>query len=201
MSGETHIAIGVASALILMQPQSLPEMVAGMGIAAIGAVISDLDSKKSKVKNKSNKVKLLMAAIILLMLAVERIFLIEVFTTVTSAITWTSRTLAIIMFIGLCIYGEMQPHRSFMHSIIAGILLGGCVGEIVSGYGRYFYIAFVSHLVLDILNDKRVRVLYPLEKGISLGICKANKMTDKILFCVGFLIIFAFTSITAINYF
>ena len=49
----------------------------------------------------------------------------------------------------------------------------------------YFVVGFVSHLVLDCFNRKRVRILYPLPGGIALDFCKAGGFVDSLLFKLG----------------
>ena len=48
MLGRTHFFVGMTSALAIMQPESLPILVAGTGAAALGGVISDIDSGTSQ---------------------------------------------------------------------------------------------------------------------------------------------------------
>ena len=43
MLGRTHFFIGTAAALAVLQPQTVPALVAGAGAAAIGGLISDID--------------------------------------------------------------------------------------------------------------------------------------------------------------
>ena len=43
MLGKTHMAVGVASSLLLLPPSNIQELVLGTGAAAVGAVISDID--------------------------------------------------------------------------------------------------------------------------------------------------------------
>ena len=43
MLGRTHFFIGTAAALAVLQPQTVPALVAGAGAAAIDGLISDID--------------------------------------------------------------------------------------------------------------------------------------------------------------
>lgn len=41
--GKTHMAVGTAAGLLIMQPQNITELILGTGAAMIGSVISDID--------------------------------------------------------------------------------------------------------------------------------------------------------------
>ena len=43
MLGKTHFAVGMASALAILQPQTLPVLITGTAAAAVGGMISDID--------------------------------------------------------------------------------------------------------------------------------------------------------------
>lgn len=49
-------------------------------------------------------------------------------------------------------------------------------------------VAYFSHLVLDVLNKKKIPLFYPLKFGICLKLCYANKKANKVLMYVGFCI-------------
>ena len=43
----------------------------------------------------------------------------------------------------------------------------------------------LSHMLIDMLNYKNVRILYPLKFGISLDLCHADGLVSKALFHAG----------------
>lgn len=49
----THLSVGVAAALAVLQPDNLFECLAVTGIAAVGSVISDIDADQSKVRREA----------------------------------------------------------------------------------------------------------------------------------------------------
>ena len=51
MGGSTHIVIGAASAVIISNPKSTKELILSTGIGALGGLISDIDTGKSKITN------------------------------------------------------------------------------------------------------------------------------------------------------
>ena len=86
-----------------------------------------------------------------------------------------------ILFLVICTYGKDQPHRSFMHSLVAGFMLTCCVNIVYPDAGPYFAVAFLSHLALDLLNYKRVKIFWPLKKGYSLRFCSADGWVNRLL--------------------
>ena len=56
MLGRTHFFIGTAAALAVLQPQTVPALVAGAGAAAIGGLISDIDVGTSQAHRDADKI-------------------------------------------------------------------------------------------------------------------------------------------------
>ena len=56
MLGRTHFFIGISAALAVMQPPSMSTLVAGAGAAAIGGMISDIDSGTSQAHREADKI-------------------------------------------------------------------------------------------------------------------------------------------------
>ena len=56
MLGRTHFFIGTAAALAVLQPQTVPALVAGAGAAAIGGLISDIDVGTSQAQRDADKI-------------------------------------------------------------------------------------------------------------------------------------------------
>lgn len=52
----THLSVGVAAALAVLQPDNLFECLAVTGIAAVGSVISDIDADQSKVRREPDPI-------------------------------------------------------------------------------------------------------------------------------------------------
>ena len=53
MLGKTHMAVGVAAGLLVLQPKNLQELILGTGVSAIGSVISDIDVGTSESHKES----------------------------------------------------------------------------------------------------------------------------------------------------
>ena len=58
-------------------------------------------------------------------------------------------------------------------------------GEIFPDAVQYFAAGFLSHLVIDLLNRKRVHLFYPLGRGVCLNLCSSRGLVNRILFLSG----------------
>ena len=168
MLGRTHFFIGTAAALAVLQPQTVPALVAGAGAAAIGGLISDIDVGTSQAHRDADKIITATVAVAVLTILAEYKLL-----TGTAA------------FLLICAYGKQQPHRSFMHSFAALALLTACVDIIYPDASAYFAVGFLSHLVLDFFNRKPEKLFWPWKKGFCLGFCSARGLVNRALLGCG----------------
>jgi inner membrane protein len=72
-----------------------------------------------------------------------------------------------------------------MHSFLALVILSALIGVILPTAMPYFAVAFLSHLFTDLFNYKKVRLLYPLQGGVSFHMFHAKGMANSILFLAG----------------
>lgn len=185
MLGKTHTAVGVGTALLILQPQALPELLAGTAAAVIGSTISDIDASRSGSHKEMNRVIAITAAAVVGVALLDTLLHTGIAQRLMNHANLARVIIALLAFVGICAFGERQPHRSFMHSILAGILLTAVLGAILPMAAPYFALAFSSHLLLDSLNYKKVRFFYPVKGGFCLKICPADGLGNRILFGVG----------------
>ena len=88
-------------------------------------------------------------------------------------------------FIIICTYGSSQPHRSFMHSFLSLFMLTACIDVIYPDAAPYFAVAYASHLALDLLNYRRLRLIWPMKRGFSLGFCSSQGLINHLLMSAG----------------
>ena len=150
MLGRTHFFIGTAAALAVLQPQTVPALVAGAGAAAIGGLISDIDVGTSQAHRDADK-------IITATILAEYKLNLGIYRRLTSDSSVLRLLTGTAAFLLICAYGKQQPHRSFMHSFAALALLTACVDIIYPDASAYFAVGFLSHLVLDFFNRKPER--------------------------------------------
>ena len=154
MLGKTHMAVGVAASLMLLQPRTLPELILGAGAAAVGSVISDIDCGTSESSRRADQIIFVSETIVIGIAAVEAHWHLGLYQRLMSNSSVSRIVLACAAFLAVCAYGKKTPHRSFLHSFLAGGLLMSCVGVFLPMLVPYFGIAFASHLALDFLRQQ-----------------------------------------------
>lgn len=186
MMFKTHAAAGIASAVFITHPDDIKSLFICGTAACIGSVISDVDVTTSKSRKGLGKIIAIAGVAAAVTCVAEFLFKPGIFSYIQKNTSLMQVLMGIIFFIAVCIFGEHQPHRTFMHSIIGGILLTASVAVILPQCSMFFAIGFISHILLDLLNEKKVQLLYPSKKlSFSLCVCKAGKTADKVL-CLAF---------------
>ena len=155
MLGRTHFFIGTAAALAVLQPQTVPALVAGAGaVRSSAGLISDIDVGTSQAHRDADKIITATVAVAVLTILAEYKLNLGIYRRLTSDSSVLRLLTGTAAFLLICAYGKQQPHRSFMHSFAALALLTACVDIIYPDASAYFAVGFLSHLVLDFFNRK-----------------------------------------------
>lgn len=185
MLGKTHMAVGIAATLAITQPSGISELVLAVGAGSLGALISDIDVGTSNSHRDADKITALSVVVVLAVFALDYFCNTQIIERIIGSSGYLRIIAGLLLFIGICAFGKEQPHRSFMHSFLALILLSFALGLIWEKTVIYFAVGFLSHLATDIFNKKKVRLLYPLKGGVSLGLFHAYGLANDIFFVVG----------------
>lgn len=188
MLGKTHMAVGIAATLAITQPSGVSELVLAVGAGSLGALISDIDVGTSNSHRDADKITALSVVVVLAVFALDYFCNTQIIERIIGSSGYLRIIAGLLLFIGICAFGKEQPHRSFMHSFLALILLSFALGLIWEKAVIYFAVGFLSHLATDIFNKKKVRLLYPLKGGVSLGLFHAYGLANDIFFAVGSII-------------
>lgn len=185
MLGKTHMAVGIAATLAITQPSGISELVLAVGAGSLGALISDIDVGTSNSHRDADKITALSVVVVLAVFAMDYFCNTQIIERIIGSSGYLRIIAGLLLFIGICAFGKEQPHRSFMHSFLALILLSFALGLIWEKAVIYFAIGFLSHLATDIFNKKKVRLLYPMKGGVSLGLFHAYGLANDIFFAIG----------------
>ena len=192
MTGKTHVIVGAAAGLAFARLLSAPAAFGITGLAAaaaggaIGGALPDLD-----VRNTARPLQERLArwgAIALLVVAVG----------LDAAAGWPTARAATEAGLGpvavgaaaivaLCCAARVSGHRSFSHSLLA--LAGFTAATLLAcaPLAPFVGAGFASHLALDLLNRRPVRLLWPLSRGFCLGLCASGGVVDACLLVGGLL--------------
>lgn len=185
MLQKTHAAVGTATSLAMFIPTDIPTLIIGTGMALVGSVICDIDSGTSSSRKQANMVTFFILGICVLLGGAEYFFHLGLRERLFSNNGLVRSILCAAVFISVCLIGKQTAHRSFMHSFLCLGVLYSCIAISFPIGARYFAAAFFSHQVIDVLNKKGVRLLYPIKTGFSINLCRSDGLINKILFLAG----------------
>lgn len=184
MMSRTHIAVGVAAALACARPETLAEGAATVMLGAAGAKLSDIDMLWNK-RPRDVGVSLLTAALaVVCLLVLDALMGTGVFLRILSWLGADWR-IGAAMLAALCIPGYFAEHRSFTHSLLAMTLFSVAVYLILPAHATAFIVGYGTHLLLDLLNRKPLRLMYPFRRSWCLGLCSADGVVNGLLMWLG----------------
>lgn len=182
--GKTHLFMGITAAAVLTQPDTVGGCLAVLMGGAAGGVLSDIDVKPGKGRRDDPDARLMAGGICVLALMADYLM----GSGITAELNTRGREqlyLGAGCLILLCLFGYFQPHREFTHSFLALALFSGTVGLISPTIQPAFAAGFFSHIALDVLNKKPVRLLFPIGTGFCLKLCYADKTVNRALMYFG----------------
>ena len=186
MLRNTHIVVGISAALILARPDSIPACLRISLAASCGAVISDIDADQSKARREADIMLSLFVIAFAAFFAIERVLGIDLTAQLMMETQASHKAVADAIFVGLCAFGKLQSHRTFMHSLLCGALLSICLGMILPKRDVLaFSSAFLTHLALDSLNYKPIYLFWPLDIPVKFSICTSDGLVNRILAAAG----------------
>ncbi len=186
MLGHTHMAVGIAAALAVFSPKDLPTLIVGVGAGAVGGLIPDIDVGTSDSHKKADLITIVAIFISAFVILADLIFHVGIKDKLMQNESIVQVLIPVILFIAICAYGKDTKHRTFMHSLVALILLTACVAVALPTAAPFFVAGFASHIILDMMNKKKVWLLYPMKKGsICFHLCSSNGKVNKALFYIG----------------
>ena len=194
MLGRTHAVMGVAAALMILQPKE-PEMIVAGGVAAMaGALFPDTDSGNSLAQQGIQKVMgyIISPTVItgMVMYGANKYGIEFSLGELGQLLSGEEAKTAIIGIGGLLlagIFGMRQKHRGIMHSLLmcAFTTILCCVASLK--LAPFFAVGYLSHLFLDCMNYQGIQLLYPLDKKYSMKLCKSNGAVNAAMFFIGIL--------------
>ncbi|MBR5259593.1 MAG: metal-dependent hydrolase [Eggerthellaceae bacterium] len=184
MMGETHVAVGAAAAAVIACPSSFEECLMAAAVGAMGGVVCDLDVRTSRVRRDA-----LRARIAVLVIAVAALIFgvatRDVFGEMLSMSIPIRFVAGVAVLVAVGVFARMSGHRGFSHSLLAMLLFSAGFGLLSIELVLPFAVGFLSHLVLDAVNKKPIKVFYPMGKGIGLGLCRADGLVNRMLLIGG----------------
>lgn len=162
MTGKTHIAIGIATALTLSRDQPLENKLLIVAASILGSLAPDLDHPRAKLNQKLLKFNNNLFRMIFY-LSFAGIFVFIYFKNGGLIFLLASLALSLVGISG---------HRSFTHSIL-GLLAASTMAKVVaSKYGLDplalgFSMGYGMHLIADYFNPRGIKLFYPAKINVA----------------------------------
>lgn len=181
MLGKTHIAAGVTAALLLLHPTTVLGIGAAVAGGALGGAVCDIDCKGTKRSRDAIKGGVIAAVCIAVVIAVD-LYLGNGLINAIRNTVGTQLLCGCIGFIACCFWGALSPHRTFTHSAVGLFLMSLCVWLVCRPLGVAVFAGMTSHILLDLLNRRRIALLYPLRKpAFCLRLCDSDGVVNRVL--------------------
>lgn len=188
---KTHIAVGVAASLALLQPATLGGCLACVIGGAAGGDVCDIDVKPSDYVRDALHGRVIVSTIVAVALLVD-------YLTGSGLCDYFATHAAPAMALGVCglilagTWGYMSKHRTFAHSLLGLVLMSASLWLVCPLLAPSFAIGYASHVALDLLNYKKVQLLYPLKTlSMSLGLCRADGLVNSVLMWIATIVAIA----------
>ena len=200
MTKNTHLAAGVALSIAMIMPNELQSLAVCICGAAVGSTIPDVDVASSKPRKELSTIVGFSVAMVTALVVLENVLNIGLFQMIESHTALYRIILGYVTFILLCVFGTTTKHRTYTHSIVGLISFTGAMWVLFPDMTFPFFIGMLSHIWLDLLNTKKVRVLYPIKKfGIAFKLCHAEGKANKTICIISTLVIVVELIIFALN--
>ena len=185
----------MAAAFSIVRPETVAEALPVIAGGALGCLICDLDCENKSEKSDSSHWRVVMVLVAAAALIEDYLLDAGMWRTLghAGASLWSPSVqigqylwfAGLAGFIITCVFASGSGHRGFSHSLLALALETIFLWLVFPATAMPFAIAFVSHVLLDMMNKRSVRLFYPAKKGMCLGWFYADKLANKLVALCG----------------
>lgn len=181
MTGKTHIVVGAAAALavgrVMGSAAALPCLLGGV----VGGMLPDTDVSSSTGSKELRRAWAAVAVILAALLVADHFLGSDLALGFVRSFSY-EQLAGIAILVAVCAVGRASGHRGFSHSLVA--LAAAAFGAYLVSPALAVPMAagYASHLALDLLNKKPMRLLWPSRRGFCLRLCEAGRLVDSLVF-------------------
>ena len=185
----------MAAAFSIVRPETVAEALPVIAGGALGCLICDLDCENKSEKSESSHWRVVMMLVAAAALIEDYLLDAGMWRTLgqAGASLWSPSVqigqylwfAGLAGFIITCVFASGSGHRGFSHSLLALALESIFLWLVFPATALPFAIAFASHVLLDMMNKRSVRLFYPAKKGMCLGWFYADKLANKLVALCG----------------
>lgn len=191
MQGKTHAVVGASCALLVANTKNIDLLTMGVAVATIGALMPDVDVRTSKIAKATFKLFVGMILGITTIIVLKTQGYSDLLPNIQLPTNFTNGATGVAILICILAFGYSSPHRGPTHSLLVCLLATFGMWLFMPEMAPFMFVGYASHLVLDVINYKGIKLLYPLPNEISLDLCKSDGAVNSGLFIVGTFIFLA----------
>ena len=178
MTGRTHLAVGAAAAMLAAGPAAgLTGLAVAAAGGAAGAVLPDLDVRDTAHPWRERLTRAGAAALLVGALVFDAV---NGASLARAAVARGVGMLALgaVALVALACAARLSAHRSFSHSLLALAGFAAATYLVCPPLAPSVALGFATHLALDALTYRGLRLFWPLPHGFSARLCKTGGVAD-----------------------
>ena len=183
MMSKTHLAVGVACSLAAAPATSEGLFYAVLG-GSIGSMICDID-RSAEGTARDSRVGWLITAVITIGMYMQKAFFSGAGLSFRGLISDPLRLVCFALLILLFLFAISGSHRGFSHSLLMFVCSFVLVFVISRQMSLFYGIGFLTHLVLDLMNRRPVKIFYPHYRGYCLNWCYCDGIVNRVMLLAG----------------
>ncbi|MDO4428253.1 MAG: metal-dependent hydrolase [Atopobiaceae bacterium] len=178
MTGKTHLAVGAAAAMLAAGPAA---GITGLAVAAAGgaagAVLPDLDVRDTAHPWRERLTRAGAAALLVGALVFD---VVNDASLAREAMARGVGMLALgaVGLVALACAARLSAHRSFSHSFLALAGFTAATSLVCPPLAPSVGLGFATHLALDVLTYRGLRLFWPLRRCLSARLCRTGGGAD-----------------------
>ena len=183
MMSKTHLSVGIAAALVAAPatPEGLKYALIG---GSIGSMICDID-RSGEGTVRDNRVGWLITAVLSAGIYLRETIFTGTGVSFRDLLSNPWQFICFGLLIGLYLFAINGAHRGFSQSLLMFFCSFFFIFFISRRTSLFYGVAFLTHMILDVLNKRPVRILYPMKKGFCLYWFYCDGLANRILLLLG----------------
>lgn len=178
MTGRTHLAVGAAAAMLAAGPAvGITGLAVAAGGGAAGAVLPDLDVRDTAHPWRERLTRAGAAALLVGTLVFD---VANGASLAREAVARGVGMLALgaVGLVALTCAARLSTHRSFSHSFMALVGFAAATYLVCPPLAPSVALGFATHLALDALTYRGLRLFWPLPRCLSARLCRTGGVAD-----------------------
>jgi inner membrane protein len=176
--GRTHIAIGLMTSAIIINPHDLNWAGVCAGVTAFSSVLPDVDHPNGLLRRISGITPKPLNIIAYFLVLFWFIYKFQV------------PTIAVIILIAAIALSLFMPHRSFTHSFIGIFIFSLGVYLAYKPIFLPFTVGYLMHLIADYFTKSGMQLYFPFGQNEKFGLVATGSFEDDIIGMISMVVFF-----------